>query len=382
MKIRKLFFWLHLGAGAVAGVVVLIMSVTGLLLAYERQVTAWSGGRYRSTPPSAGAAPLPVEALLAKIRESQHAAPSTITLRPDPDAAAEAGFGRDRTIFVDRYTGATLGEGSQKLRRFFRTITGWHRWLGAEGETREVARAVTGGSNLAFLFLVASGFYLWWPRKWAWQYLRPVTWFRGGITGRARDWNWHNVIGFWCAAPLFFIVLTAVVMSYPWANNLLYRMTGSEPARREGGRDGGPPAGSDPRGLDKLWARAEHQVSGWQSISVRLPASSAALVTFTIDQGNGGRPDKRAQLTLDRKTGAVVRWEPFSSYNSGRRLRTWVRWVHTGEAGGWIGQTVAAVASCGGAVLVWTGLALALRRFGAWWARKRPVEQFVASGTK
>ena len=47
-------------------------------------------------------------------------------------------------------------------------------------------------------------------------------WFRGGLAGRARDWNWHNVIGFWCATPLFLIVLTGVVMSYPWANDLLW----------------------------------------------------------------------------------------------------------------------------------------------------------------
>ncbi|HEX6736709.1 MAG TPA: PepSY domain-containing protein, partial [Vicinamibacteria bacterium] len=48
------------------------------------------------------------------------------------------------------------------------------------------------------------------------------------------------------------------------------------------------------------------------------------------------------------------------------RLRSWMRWIHTGEAGGWPGQAVAGLASAGGALLVWTGLALAWRRWRAW----------------
>jgi hypothetical protein len=47
-----------------------------------------------------------------------------------------------------------------------------------------------------------------------------------------------------------------------------------------------------------------------------------------------------------------------------------MRFVHTGEYYGMIGQTVAGIVSLGGAVLVWTGIALALRRFNAWKRRR------------
>ena len=40
----------------------------------------------------------------------------------------------------------------------------------------------------------------------------------------------------------------------------------------------------------------------------------------------------------------------------------WLRFLHTGEALGWPGQLVAGIASLGGVMLVWTGLALAVRR--------------------
>ena len=37
-RIRTVFFWLHLTAGLLAGVVVLIMSATGVLLTFEKQL--------------------------------------------------------------------------------------------------------------------------------------------------------------------------------------------------------------------------------------------------------------------------------------------------------------------------------------------------------
>jgi uncharacterized iron-regulated membrane protein len=74
----------------------------------------------------------------------------------------------------------------------------------------------------------------------------------------------------------------------------------------------------------------------------------------------------RSQLTLDATTGDVVRWEPYADTSRGAKVRGWMRFAHTGELGGPVGQAIAGLACVGGAVLVWTGLALALRRYLAW----------------
>lgn len=387
---RKVIFWCHLIAGVFAGVVVLIMSVTGVLLAYERQVTAWADTRgYRVAAPAPGAARLPVEALLTRVREVRPGSPATITVRSDSSAPAEIGFGREGIIFVNPYTGEILGEGSRAVRSFFRVVTDWHRWLGASGEGagRSVGRAVTGACNLAFLFLVVSGFYLWWPRTWTRKSVRSVTWFRRGLGGKARDFNWHNVAGFWSALPLFVVVLSGVVISYTWAGNLVYRVMGETPPAPRGGAPGQPggaerrgeaaPAGAMLLDIDPLLERAQQQMPGWRSISLRPPSPTEPTVTFTLDRGDGGQPQRRAQLTLDRQTGGVVRWEPFSGQSPGRRLRSLLRFAHTGEAAGVIGQTVAALASAGAALLVWTGLALAWRRWRAWSAKSPNIRYFT-----
>jgi uncharacterized iron-regulated membrane protein len=390
--LRQIIFWCHLAAGVFAGVVILIMSVTGVLLTYERQMIEWADTRgYAPGPPQDGATPLPAEALIAKAREARPAErPTTLTLRSDAAAPAQVGFGREGVLYLNRYTGEILGGGSPRTRAFFHAVTDWHRRLGAHGESRAWGRAVTGACNLAFLFLVGSGFYLWWPRKWTRASLRGVTWFKRGLGGRARDFNWHNAVGFWSAVPLFVVVLSAVVISYTWASNLVYRVAGEEPPaprqqqppqqQQQGVERRGPQPELAVEGLNVLWARAAEQQADWRSISLRLPTAADKTAVFNIDGGTGGQPQRRAQLTLDRQTGEVAKWEPFSSYTLGRRLRSYLRFAHTGEVFGLAGQTVAGLASAGGALLVWTGLALAWRRFGAWARRRRARMPEVAAG--
>jgi len=327
-------------------------------------------------------------------------------VRSEPTAPASLTIGAGRQLFVDPYTGAVLGEGNgQGVRTFFRVMVEWHRYVAASGASRPLGRAVTGASNLAFLFIVLSGLFLWWPRSWKWSAIRNITWFKGGVRGRARDFNWHNTIGFWSAIPLAIIVAGGVVISYPWATALVYRAYGEAPptpagaAARGGGpagrgvgpgaRGGGPasqpgvgvgarangvrPARPQLEGasLDTMIATASTLMPEWKTISVALPAPDAPRIILTLDSGDGGQPHKRATLTLDRRTGETVRWEPFSSQSSGRRARTWLRFAHTGEVYGMAGQTLAGLVTAGGAVLVWTGLALALRRFTAWRRRER-----------
>jgi uncharacterized iron-regulated membrane protein len=131
-------------------------------------------------------------------------------------------------------------------------------------------------------------------------------------------------------------------------------------------------------GFDKLLARASLQASGWTSISLRLPASDSEPVSLAIDEGMGGQPQLRSTLTLNRQTAEVVKWETFSDSTRGQQLRSFLRFIHTGEVGGFAGQTIAGIASLGACFLVWTGLALTWRRFRGWIGRRRSAKAFPA----
>ena len=201
MTIRTVFFWLHLTAGVVAGVVVLIMSITGVALTYEKQVLEWADRGAWSVPSSARSERLSPETLLARVRAARpEAAPTVLTLRQDPAAPATVTFEGAGAVLVDPTSGHVIGAPPGGLRAFFRVMTSWHRWLALEGTSRAVGKAVTGAANLVFLFIVLSGIYLWLPKIWSRTQLRQILWFRSRLSSKARDFNWHNVIGIWSAS--------------------------------------------------------------------------------------------------------------------------------------------------------------------------------------
>jgi uncharacterized iron-regulated membrane protein len=164
---------------------------------------------------------------------------------------------------------------------------------------------------------------------------------------------------------------------------LVYRVAGEEPPVRGGGGrgpGGAPQAAVAPEGTaidrldyDALMARAASQ-GDWRTLTLNIPADvSAKTVRIGIDQGNGGQPYLRHALTLDASTGAVDTWAPFSSQTTGQQARSWVRFLHTGEALGIAGQTVAGLVSFTSILMVWTGFALAWRRLVQPLLRRRTV---------
>jgi uncharacterized iron-regulated membrane protein len=368
---RQTVFWLHLTCGVVAGLVVAMMSVTGVLLTYERQILAWADGTHHAAE---GTPRMPLANVVARAKvERPDFAISSIAVRNDPDAPITLGAGRAGTLLANPYTGELREPGAPALRQFFNAVEGWHRWFNASGESRATARAITGACNFAFLILVLSGIYLWLPRMWKWAAFKTRLWFNPKVSSsKARDFNWHHVFGIWSAVPLAVIVASAVVFSYPWANNLVYRAVGEEPPARGGPPGGGPPGaprgnpsgdtGSEPIDYDALFAEAASH-GAWQTLTLALPpGGAAASARFTVDEGTGGQPQRRHTLTLDAATGAVQSWAPFQSQPLGQRARIWIRFLHTGEALGLTGQTVAGIVSLTSLLMVWTGLALAWRR--------------------
>jgi uncharacterized iron-regulated membrane protein len=129
-----------------------------------------------------------------------------------------------------------------------------------------------------------------------------------------------------------------------------------------------------------LVAEASAVQPDWQILGIRLAERAGAPITVTVDAGNGGQPQRRGTLTVDA-AGSVTKWEPFSAQTPGRRARSWLRFLHTGEALGPIGQTIAAVVSTGAVVLVYTGFALAVRRLKARISR-RPAQRTGSASRK
>ena len=366
-QFRQIIFWLHLSSGVLAGIFIFIMCVTGALLSFESNILEFAENDMRFVDlPGENAERLSIDEIINKAQAAKpNAKPSGITLKNDKSAAAVVALSREGQVFINPYTGEITGEGTKGLRSFFRVVEDAHRWLALPGDSRAIGKSINDAANLLFLFLAISGIYIWFPRRFSWQNFRAVLWFRSGLRGKARNFNWHNTIGFWSSLVLIVLTLTAVVMSYQWANNLLYSMTGNElPRQSQPQNQSGEQAFVLPENLDEIWAKAENYTD-WKSITLRLPIMNDSAV-FTIEEGKYWNKFGRSSLTIDTKTSEISKWESYGEQNSARQIRSWVRFTHTGETGGIIGQFIGFLACVGGAFLVWTGISLALRRFRNW----------------
>lgn len=369
---RKTLFWMHLTAGSVAGLVILMMSVTGVILTYERQMQAWEDSPYYADP-EPGQQRLTVDELLNTAKQLDGFTATSLIVSSGADAPFVASMGRSQTLHMNPYTAEIYQPHSDALSGFFSDVRSLHRWFLVSGDARATARDITGAANLLFLFLLLSGTCLWLPKVFNWATLKTRIWFNPQANNaQARDFNWHHVFAFWAAIPLLVVIPTATVFNYGWANDLVYTLAGDTPPERA------RPEALDPlneptrtQSLETLFATATSYKEDWQTISFSLPEPGAQTISLTIDEGDGGQPQLRHSLTLDRVSGAEISWVPFTDQAPGVQTRRWVRFLHTGEALGLPGQTIAGIASAAGAMLVWTGLALALRRFSRWRVRNR-----------
>jgi uncharacterized iron-regulated membrane protein len=383
MSFRKSIFWVHLAAGLLAGGIILSMAASGILISFEPQLVEWAEKDRRTVSVPAGASRLSLEALAARAAEaSPKGRLSGVTVGSDPSASVSVSFGKEGgNLWLDPYTGAVLGKDS-RMHGFLHSVEEWHRWFAV----RDVGKPVTGAANLFFLFLLLSGLFLWFPRR------RTKAAFKASavpglkLKGRARDWSWHNAAGFWASALVLTTTLTGAAISYRWASDLLFVLTGNQPppkpkeegaraGKAEGKRERGSEAKSEGRqgkggaeaapqaSLDTVFARAQGKVAGWEAIQIRLPQKPGGPLTASITApGTFGRY-ARSQLTLDAATAEMKRWEPFAEQNLGRKARAMVVPIHTGRIAGPTGQILALLSASAALLLVRTGFAMAWRRF-------------------
>jgi uncharacterized iron-regulated membrane protein len=382
---RKILFWMHLSCGVVAGVFILVMSATGVTLTYEAQMQAAAAKRNNVTIVQ-GQQRLSADELAAAAQATLPEPNPRLSMVIDANPAVPVSFsaGRGTAVLLNPYTGSAIEDAAAGTRGFMSTMRSWHRWLG--GDSSSFGAKLIDWSNLLFVFIIASGLYLWFPAVMRWRTVRGLVFFQKKyINAKVRDFNWHHVFGVWMLIPLFLIATSGAVISFPWASNLVYAAFGEKPPQRGGGGGGqgaqqsgqqraggqrgeGPPDEAAPAParatLQQLFDSAVAQGDDWQRITLPLAAARDHVdVTVELKSTERRPPRKTYELSVaDASLIGPRNAAPAAVPSRGQQARTWFRFVHTGEQYGVVGQTIAGLASLAGCLLVYTGLALAYRR--------------------
>lgn len=381
MPFRTAIFWIHLAAGLTAGVVIFIMAVTGIAIAFEEEVLAWQDrevSRLQISESQAGQAPLKMAELISRIRAERPASPVvSIAVFRDPLRAWDFQLDDGTLLYVNPYNGVAGESRAQSVHEAFHKLEEWHRWLGDADGVASTGRLVTGICNLAFVVLCVTGLYLWFPRKWGWRSLRPLLLLKRGSRGKARDFNWHAVFGFWSLPVLLLLAVTAVVISFEWGHRLVFTVAGEEaPKSRTYGMMAvpapvmpAPAPGTARLPKEELITYLVRAFPEWESIALEdLTQETGPPGPLEIGVTVPGWMPSRAYIPVkaDPCTGAILQAVRFEERSPGLQARVWMRFLHTGAAFGLPGKIIACLATAACVLLVWTGFSLSWRRFAAW----------------
>jgi uncharacterized iron-regulated membrane protein len=359
--LRKILFWTHLIVGLLIGIFVGLLCLTGAILAFELQIVDFAERDSRAQPPSTTAELLSPQTLLTKLAPQTAGSVQYAEWFSDSQMPVRIVTKNRAVALLNPYTGASLGSGAVSLRAFMRWTTNLHTDL----TSGPVGLWLVAISNAAFTFIILSGLWLWWPRQWRWKALRNSVAIRFDVKGKARDWNWHNALGFWFLLPLLFICLTGVVMSFRPVDQW-WRSFGGTQVLGPSIPPTKPLASAEPATTWPAWMhRIQQQYPGWRSIQLQNGGSpnKDGIIALGVKYGTWRQTTRALDIKFDTRSGQIIEERGWSSGDGSGRARSIARLGHTGEFFGNWGQLAGLIACLAGLVLVYTGFALSWRRF-------------------
>jgi uncharacterized iron-regulated membrane protein len=208
-RYRAIWRW-HFYAGLLVAPVLVVLAVTGAAYLFDREFESWW---YRDVATVAvGGRPL---SLAAQERIALAAHPGStvagVRLPRAPDEAFKWSLlrpGGDVDVFVDPYRGVITGTADPAVdpMAVVRKLHGSLLAGNAGGHVVELVACWT-------LVLLATGLYLWWPRRWQ---LRGVVVPRLGASGRRLWRDLHAIPSLFNAVLVAFLVLTGLPWSTFW----------------------------------------------------------------------------------------------------------------------------------------------------------------------
>src|SRR5213593_4045720 len=260
MTVRKLLLKIHLYLALGAAVFLVILGLTGAIIAFEEDIERWLHPHLHRL--TGAGQPLPEGELIAKVnrqiaparvvfaklprRPNGSHAMSILTGNASPSALqASAGWrnwvsgGTGRAVvFVDPVDASILGRHTKvpENKKILAKIHQFHMRLAPDarswGTFAKIGREVVDYSGLALCLLVPTGVFLWWRTKRA-RIKWTASWFHVCF-------DLHNAVGIYAAGFLFVAALTGVVVGFGSVEEAIYAVTGSSHVWRSGGPDSTP----------------------------------------------------------------------------------------------------------------------------------------------
>ncbi len=329
VRIRAANVVLHRWLGLVAGILFVLLGLSGSLLAFGPELLAVQH-RAVAGPPPAGWEDSRSEVLARTLAEHPQGHVELIRFAGDPLGVYEVYLADERQEYRHALSGEVVHERTARG-DLLMVAREFHTHLMA-GETGELA---LGWLGLVLLVLLASGLWMWWPRRGMWRASLSYPVVR--LPGPLLYW-WHSTSGALAFLLLGFLSLTgAAIVFYAFSQSLLTGLLGGHPpvfpSRVAVHADIEWPA---------VLSRLDKTLPEGRTVFFYPPAEAGEPLVFRKQMPGELHPNGRSHVLLDAQGQLAAAYDA-SAADWGIRATDSIYPLHAGRAGAsWWQWTVAA----------------------------------------
>ncbi|MEZ7498930.1 PepSY-associated TM helix domain-containing protein [Flavobacterium sp. Arc3] len=366
MTFKKTVGVVHLWLGLSSGIIVFIVAITGCLYAFQEEIQNLTED-YRFVTEQQS--PFLPPSKLVVIAQEQLPGKNLHALKYNTKTdAVEAIFFHYEpsyyyTSYLNPYTGKVIKTVNNE-EGFFHFILDGHFYLWLP---YAIGQVVVASATLLFLLLIITGFVLWYPKNKNAAKQRFSFKWKKGMKWKRKNYDLHNVTGFYVLIIAFIFAVTGLVWGFQWFAFSYYTVMGGEKSLlyEEPASKINTANGTIENPLDIVWKQMVREYPEAESIEVHPPESPTSSIAANANSKKAtyGTIDYRYfdQFTLEEIQVNHI-WGRLKNDTTADKLLKLNYDIHTGGIFGLAGKIFAFLISLLIATLPVTG-------FFIWWGR-------------
>lgn len=383
MTFKKLIGLLHLWLGLASGLVVFILGITGCIYAFEEEIrdVVYQNHLYVQ-PLKQPKLPVSKQFSIAQktlgrafdftnfeISNTPNGSSRFFAYKSDEKAITYFGSREYAyNIYLNPYTGSVLKVENNKY-EFFTLVLYLHYDL----LLGKIGKQIVGWSTIIFIVLLLSGLVLWWPKNKAAAKQRVWFQWKAGTKWKRKNYDLHNVVGFYFLGICLIIALTGLVWAFSWFNeSVQYLVNGGSPLASTTIVYSDTTAYTSKLAVDEIDQDITKRIPDALSYSYIIPKKKEDALTVNA-LFTGTKRFKFVTHQYDQHSGKFLQNRRYESKPAAEKLRNMNYDIHVGSILGLPGKVLAFLASFVAASLPVTGFAI-------WWGRRKKSKK--DSGSK
>ncbi|MPR36211.1 PepSY-associated TM helix domain-containing protein [Salmonirosea aquatica] len=282
MTFKKIIGKIHLWLGLSTGLVVFIIAITGCLYAFQAEIQDATQPYRFVEPQSTNYLP---PSVLKSIAEKElpdkhlHAVEYGV-----PGKAAQVYFYHFEpsyyySVYLNPYTGKVLKVKDMDA-DFFRIVLLGHYYLWLPPV---IGQPLVASATLIFALMLVSGIVLWWPKNKAAAKQRFWLRWRDGLKWKRKNYDLHNVLGFYSSWFAIVVTLTGLVWGFQWVAQGVHWSLGGEKSllyeEPVSIKSTSPALLSDQTpAIDRVWALMNKEHPDAQRLEVHVPETDTSVI--------------------------------------------------------------------------------------------------------